>query len=80
MDIVSKQNSPQADPLDRFDASQRAALLAQTATPETPDVSLYGLTRFASTYDRVLQLTGVIFCVTAGAALVWKYHIFFVYY
>lgn len=67
---VSKENSARGNPLDRFDTVQRAALLEQTETPQTPDVSLYGLTRFASTYDRVLQVIGLIFCMAAGAALV----------
>lgn len=63
------------DPLARLETSQREALLAQIDTPQKKSVSYFGLMRYASTTDRILQLIGVITCIAAGAALVSLNHL-----
>ncbi|CCG81794.1 ABC multidrug transporter Mdr1 [Taphrina deformans PYCC 5710] len=59
----------EADPLKDLEPAQREALLAQIDTPVTKDVTYFGLMRYATPYDRVLQLIGVVTCIAAGAAL-----------
>ena len=64
------------DPLDRLEPEQREALLAQIETPKTKPVNLFGLTRYASKQDRVLQGVALLTCIAAGAALVLSPHAF----
>lgn len=65
----SKRNAA-ADPLRDLEPAQREALLAQIETPVTKDVTYFGLMRYATPYDRVLQVIGLVTCIAAGAALV----------
>ena len=59
----------EADPLRRLETHERQLLLDQIDTPKKKDVTFFGLMRYASRTDRVLQLVGVICCIAAGAAL-----------
>lgn len=71
----TKRNG-ESDPLRDLEPAQREALLAQIETPVTKDVTYFGLMRYATPYDRVLQIIGVITCIAAGAALVRSFPLF----
>jgi ATP-binding cassette subfamily B (MDR/TAP) protein 1 len=58
------------DPLDRLTPSQREALLAQIETSNVKPVTYFGLFRYASTQDLLLESIAVLTCIAAGAALV----------
>lgn len=68
--VSTDKTSPDLDPLDRLEPAQREALLAQIETPGKKDVTFFGLMRYASAYDRVLQLVACLCAIGAGAALV----------
>ena len=64
-----RKANPDADPLQRLETNQRKRLLEQIETPETKPVTFFGLMRYASRRDQILQVVGVICCIAAGAAL-----------
>ncbi|ORY83184.1 P-loop containing nucleoside triphosphate hydrolase protein [Protomyces lactucae-debilis] len=57
------------DPLARLTEAQRTALLAQIETSKSKPVTYFGLFRFASKQDLLLEAIAVITCIAAGAAL-----------
>ena len=55
--------------LARLTSEERKLLLEQIETPDSKPVTYFGLMRYASRTDRILQIVGLITCAIAGAAL-----------